>query len=110
MTVGEAARAPVRGRDGRSVRSAETSAARSGRRDAAAPFARAGRALVPFGRPGIDQQPVVEAVDDEASGIAQDNAVWGVTLPLAKVCGISRTEVFSQFIVTSRERELIVRK
>ena len=56
---------------GRSGRPAEATAARAGRRHAAATLPCSGGGLVTLGGPWVDEAAVVEAVDDQASGVTQ---------------------------------------
>ena len=73
-TVGEASRAPVRV-DGRTATPAEAPpGARAGRGHEAAALPRSGDGLIPLGHPRVDESAIVQALDDQASGIAQHHA------------------------------------
>ena len=56
---------------GRTARPAETTTARAGRRRAAATLPCAGVGLVTLGSPWVNEAAVVEAVHDQAGGVAQ---------------------------------------
>ena len=64
----------VIGRTGRSGRPEATG--RAGRRHVAATLLRSGGGLVTLGGPWIDEAAVVEAVDDQAGGVAQHHAAF----------------------------------